>query len=58
MVQITLNLDDKLVEESTKILNELGLDLSEAINIFLAQVVLHDGIPFDVTLKKSDSYKD
>ncbi len=28
--------------------NELGLDLSSAVNIFLKQVVLQGGLPFQV----------
>ncbi len=30
----------------------LGLSLSEAINMFLKQVILHDGIPFEVKYPK------
>ena len=29
-------------------MNELGLDLSSAVNIFLKQVVLQGGLPFQV----------
>lgn len=41
------------IEESTKneaaeLLAEQGLDLSEAVNIFLKQVILKGGLPFDV----------
>lgn len=42
------------IEESTKkqaveLLEGLGLTLSEAVNMFLRQVILRKGIPFDVT---------
>ena len=41
------------IEESTKkqaveLLEGLGLNLSDAVNIFLRQVVLQGGIPFEV----------
>ena len=41
------------IEESTKkqavkLLEGLGLNLSEAVNIFLRQVILQNGIPFEV----------
>lgn len=41
------------VEENTKkqaveLLEGLGLNLSDAVNIFLRQIVLHRGIPFDI----------
>ena len=32
------------------ILDELGLNHSEAISMFYAQIELHEGIPFDVKL--------
>jgi len=32
-----------------KILAELGLDMSTAINLYLVQIILHGGIPFPVT---------
>lgn len=31
-----------------KTLNDLGLSITEAINVFLNQVILHDGIPFEI----------
>lgn len=42
------------IEENTKrqaveLLEGLGLNLSDAINMFLRQVILRKGIPFDVT---------
>lgn len=41
------------IEETTKkqaveLLEGLGLNLSDAVNMFLKQVVLRNGIPFDV----------
>ena len=41
------------IEETTKkqaveLLEGLGLNLSEAVNMFLKQVILHNGIPFEV----------
>lgn len=41
------------IEESTKkqaveLLEGLGLNLSDAVNMFLKQVILHNGIPFEV----------
>lgn len=57
MAQISLRLDDKLKEESTKILNDLGMDVTGAIKIFLTQVVLQEGIPFEVSLKKPEIMK-
>lgn len=54
MSTITINVDDKLKEESKKMFENLGLDMSTGIKIYLNQVVKRKGIPFDVTLEKSD----
>ena len=37
-----------LKEQSVRVLAECGLDPSEAIRLFLRQVVVHGGIPFAV----------
>ena len=46
---INVNVDSNIKEEATAILKGLGLNMSTAINMFLAQVVKRDGIPFEVT---------
>ena len=57
MAQINLRVDDELKKESTDIFNKLGLDMTGAVKMFLTQVVLQEGIPFDVTLKKPEMMK-
>ncbi len=49
---INVNVDTKIKEEATNILKGLGLNMSTAINMFLAQVVKRDGIPFEVVNPK------
>lgn len=39
-------LDSNTKQEAIKILKEYGIGLSDAINIFLKQVVIEKGIPF------------
>ena len=43
---LTIRVDDNVKKQSQAILSNLGMDLSSAINIFLRQVVLKEGIPF------------
>lgn len=50
MANLRVRIDDELKEESAKILEELGLDLSTGIRIFLKQVVTERAIPFKITL--------
>lgn len=49
---INVNVDTQIKEEATSILKSLGLNMSTAINMFLAQVVKRDGIPFEVVNPK------
>ena len=45
---IHVNVNSKVKNDASEILNVLGLNMSTAINIFLAQVVKRKGIPFEV----------
>lgn len=42
--------DAGLKEQAEDILGQLGMPMSNAINLFLNQIVLRRGIPFEVTL--------
>lgn len=44
----TVRINDNIKKEVTPILDDLGLSLSEAINIFLHQVKINNGIPFNL----------
>ena len=46
--QIRINAD--LKKQATELFEELGLDISSAVNLFLHQCVLHGGLPFAVEL--------
>lgn len=57
----------ELKENAERIFEKLGINTSEAINLFLAQVRIYKGIPFDVripnkttlkTFKKTDEGKE
>ena len=47
-VQVTINVDRELKENADAIFGYLGLNMSNAINIFLRQAVDQKGIPFQV----------
>ena len=46
---INIQVDSDVKKEATSVLTDLGLSMSSAINLFLKQVVKHNGIPFAVT---------
>ena len=47
-VQTSLRIEEKTFKEARKILSSLGLNFSEAVNIFASMVVKERGLPFDV----------
>jgi len=49
-VVVKTQVDVALKRDADSTLRALGLDMTSAIRMFLSQVVLRDGIPFDVTL--------
>ena len=51
MAQISLRVDDEIKHKAEKTLDEIGLSMSTAINIFLKTVVRENRIPFDVQVK-------
>ena len=42
-----------LKEKAENILFKLGMTSSDAVNIFLSQIVLREGLPFDVSIPKA-----
>ncbi len=49
---INVQVDAKDKEEATRILKDLGLNMSTFINMAIKQVIKTDGIPFEVTNPK------
>ena len=52
MIHTRVNKEEK--EEAGKILEELGTNLSSVINMLIKNIILYKGIPFDVTLPKTE----
>jgi DNA-damage-inducible protein J len=51
----------KLKDDVTCVLDRVGLSLSDAINLFMAQIKLRKGLPFDVAIpnaKTLESFRD
>ena len=45
---INVQVDSETKKQATDILNDLGLSMSTAINLFLKQIIKRDGLPFEV----------
>jgi len=49
----TIQIDQDLKEQAEYLLNEIGLDISTAITIFLKQVVRQEKIPFELSAERN-----
>ncbi|WP_034467540.1 type II toxin-antitoxin system RelB/DinJ family antitoxin [Butyrivibrio proteoclasticus] len=49
---ITVRVDENTKECASKVLKEVGLDMSTAVNMFLRQVIITNGIPFNISAEK------
>jgi len=47
---IQARIDPEIKEQSRKILKALNISMSEAISLYLTQITLNRGIPFDIKL--------
>ena len=54
----TVRINDDIKKEITPILNDLGISLSEAINMFLHQIKINNGLPFAVKRRAVVELKD
>ena len=50
MPTIQVRIDDKTKSASTALFNQLGITMSDAINLFLRQTIMQGGIPFTLTV--------
>lgn len=64
---IQARIDPKIKSKAKRILNALNISMSDAISMYLTQITLHKGIPFEIkipnevtrdTLRKSDKGKE
>ncbi|MDQ0428827.1 DNA-damage-inducible protein J [Planomicrobium stackebrandtii] len=46
---VQVRVDEDVKVQAMKVLNDLGMDTSTAVNIFLRQVIAENGLPFQPT---------
>lgn len=51
---VQVRVDDELKNQATAVYEALGIDLSTAVRMFLKRSVIVNGVPFNMTLPKSD----
>ena len=55
MTRISIRMEEGLRKEADAILNEIGLNMSSAVNIFVKQLVRQGGLPFTPTIRTNQS---
>ena len=53
----SIKLDVEVKTKAKEIFKELGITMGEAVNIFLSQVALHKGLPFEVKIPNDETKK-
>ena len=54
-VQTSLRIDKNSLSDAKEILNEVGMNFSEAVNIFTKMIVKHKGLPFEVKIPSNET---
>ena len=55
---ISIRVNEEVKKEADQLFENLGLNLSSAVNIFLRQAIREQGIPFQVTLNEGKIYQE
>ncbi len=56
-VQTSLRLDSDKLSEAKVILKSLGLNFTDAVNIFTNMIVMNKGLPFDIKIPTKEFKK-
>jgi DNA-damage-inducible protein J len=55
--QTTIRVDESSYNKAKEILNDLGLNYSQAISVFNKMIVLNNGLPFEVKIQNNKTKK-
>lgn len=58
MAQVNIRMDDDLKASADVLFDELGLNMSTAVNMFVKQAVRQGGIPFAITTNGDPFYSE
>lgn len=47
-----VRINETLKKQSVELFSQLGIDMSSAVNMFLKQCVMRDGLPFEVAVPR------
>ncbi len=52
---INARVDKRTKAKAQKVLRQVGLTITDAITLFLHQIILHEGLPFDVRVPNEET---
>jgi len=52
---INAPIDRRLKAEAQEVLDKVGMTTTDAVNLFMRQIVLHGGLPFEVQTPNEDT---
>ena len=58
MSTIQIRIDEKTKKQASKIFDDIGIDMSTGIKMYLKKVIAVKGIPFDVQVSNDTELKD
>jgi DNA-damage-inducible protein J len=56
MAQVNIRIDDEVKERADRLFNELGMNFSTAVTVFVKQSLLRGGLPFTITAEVDGFY--
>lgn len=54
-ISVTIKTDKDIKDKAKRLYEALGMDLTTAVNIFFRQSIIHNGLPFEVTLDRPNA---
>ena len=54
---LQIRIDEDLKKEASNLFEQLGLDISSAVRMFLKRAVLESGIPFNLNIPDNAGYR-
>jgi len=55
--QTTIRVDEESYTQAKEILNQIGLNYSQAISVFNNMIVMHKGLPFELKIPNNETRK-
>jgi DNA-damage-inducible protein J len=56
MAQLNIRIDDTLKDQADSLFEELGMNISTAVNVFIREALRQRGIPFKVSIEQDPFY--